>query len=886
MTGRLGRWLDALLAAAGVKLAAGLAGVLFVRADPRPLPFPAWIQLAVMAAFAVSGAILVAGGRRDRRAVLFGAQLVAFASVFADRPIGRLASLATPSAAGAFDGLLALRPDAFVPALLWVFARDFPRSATFGAARRIPAVAISVALGAGAALATATLASALARGAGAAVPVPLAVLDRWGAPSVYWEPLVLLALSALPFIVWQARRAPIGERRRVRLFVTGLVVGSAPMLVDVLLEAFVPPFAEWVSEPGRRWASGLLLYALLLVVPVATAYAVLVEQALDVRLVVRKALQYALVRYVTVAMLGVPFVAAAGYVYWHRTSSVAELLTGGGLAVLAATGAAAWAVWRSGRRLFDAIDRRYFREQYDARQILAGIVERSRRAGSVDALGALVVGEIDRALHVETVALLVAEPARRALVACGGRVPPLSQDAALAVLVGGRPEPLVVDLAEGALARLPEREREWLADGAFRLLVPLIASEGRLAGLLALGDKKSELPFSREDQRLLAEVAASAALVLENLQVRTAPAGPPLPGRAAVAGADAEEAADECVACHELQPAGERACRVCGGELERAPVPVVLAGKFRLECRVGGGGMGVVYRARDLALDRLVAIKTLPRVSPDYARQLRQEARAIAALSHANLALIFGAEAWRGTPMLILEYLEGGTLADRLRRGALAPAETVGIGAAMADALARVHEAGILHRDVKPSNIGFTKGAVPKLLDFGVAKIVDDSMRAGAVRLPADAAAPASATTATWLGTPIDGANEPTPVVGTPLYLSPEAIRAEPPDPSFDLWALALVLYEAIAGRHPFARASLFEALGQIARADVPDVRTFAPACPPALAAFLAGALAPDRTRRPASAREFRATLERLRLEPPGADAERDREAHPSWRLP
>lgn len=863
------RWIEAFLAAVGAKLAVGLAGFLIVRVDPTPAPFPTWIPLSVMLAFATSGAILVAGGRRDRRAVAFGAQLLAFGSVFADRPIAQLASVSSHPASGTFDVLRALRPDAFAPALLWLFARDFPQSTTFGAARRVSAVALPFAVAVGVVLAGATLGALLTRVSDGGAPWWLAPFDRWGVGSRYWEALMLLALPALAFIGWQARRAPVDERRRVRVFVAGLVVGAAPLLVDVLLEAFVPPFARWVAHPARRQATGLILYGLLLVVPVATAYAVLVEQALDVRLVVRKALQYALVRYAAVAMLGVPFAAAAMYLYRHRSSSVADLLTGDGLVVFGGTAAVAWAGWRSGRRVFDAIDRRFFREQYDARQILAGIVERSRRAASLDALGALVTSEIDRALHVERVALLVADDAAGAFVACGGAVRPLPHAAALAVLLGGRPEPLLVDLAEGGLSRLPEREREWLADGAVRLLVPLIGPNGGLSALLALGDKKSELPFSREDRQLLAEIAASAALALENLQGRTAARAsrPGASGRPPAAAGD--EAADECLVCRAVQAPGEAGCRACGGELAQAPVPLLLAGKFRLECRVGGGGMGVVYRARDVALDRHVAIKTLPRVSPEYARRLRREARAIAGFSHPNLALIFGVEAWRGTPVLVLEYLEGGTLADRLRRGPLPPAEVVDLGLVMAEVLARVHAAGVLHRDVKPSNIGFTREVVPKLLDFGVAKIVDDSLRAGAMSLPADLAAHANAVTATWGATPVQGVAEPTQIVGTPLYLSPEAIRAEPPEPSFDLWALALVLYEAVAGRHPFVRASLFETLGRIARADVPDVRTFAPACPPELAAFLGDALAADRARRPASAREFQAALARVRGETP-----------------
>jgi hypothetical protein len=866
-------WLQALLAVAATKLAAGGAGFLWGEPGTQSLASPQWVQFAQMGAFATAGVLLVAGGRRDARAVALGGHFILFASVFSDRLIARVTPAVTVEAAGWLAWLPALRPDAFAPTLLWLFARDFPHGATFGAARRVPAVVVPLAAGVGVLFAATTLASAAARSAGRALPEFVALGDRFAPAGRYWEGLVLLTLAALPFIVWKARRAPVDERRRLRLFVAGLVVGGAPMLVDVLAEAFVPPFARWMSQPDRRWVGALVVYPLLLTVPFATAYAVLVDQALDVRLVVRRALQYALVRYAALATFGVPFGVVLAYLYRHRASSVAEVARGGFPVLLLAAGAA-WLGVRYGPRLFDAIDRRFFREQYDARRILSGIVERARRVSSVDALAALVTGEIDRALHVERVELFVADAAQRAFVACGGAVRPLAEDAALAVLLGGRPEPLVVDLAEGALRRLPEPEREWLADGAFRLLVPIAPGEGRLLGLLALGDKKSELPFSREDERLLAEVSASAALALENLQMRAVGAASPRPTPApraprAARRADGEDAADECARCQALQPAGAGVCAACGGEVDRAPVPVVLAGKFRLERRIGGGGMGVVYRARDLALGRLVAIKTLPRISPEYARRLRREARALAAVAHPNLALIYGAEAWQGTPMLVLEYLEAGTLAERLRRGPLAPAEVVTLGAVMADVLAHVHAAGVLHRDVKPSNIGFTREAVPKLLDFGVATIVDESLRVGALRdaTAAGAGAGEATTTTTWGVLPAATPSGPAQIVGTPLYLSPEALRGEPPEPAVDLWALALVLYEAVSGHHPFARPSLVETLDRIARGEVPDVQRFAPGCPPGLAALLADALAAERGRRPGSAREFGARLERLRAE-------------------
>jgi len=231
----------------------------------------------------------------------------------------------------------------------------------------------------------------------------------------------------------------------------------------------------------------------------------------------------------------------------------------------------------------------------------------------------------------------------------------------------------------------------------------------------------------------------------------------------------------------------------------------------------------------------------------------------MAALSHPNLALIFGAETWRGTPLLIVEYLEAGTLADRLRRGPLPVAEVTNLGMALADGLTRVHNAGLLHRDIKPSNIGFTADGVPKLLDFGVAKIVARSQSSDSFSGPSIVAP-----TATAGGVSVTVTDGLRYVLGTATYLSPEAVRGTPPDPSVDLWALALVMYESITGRNPVERPSLFDTFDCIARAEIPDLRSAVPGCSAAMGAFLADALALDRMRRPSSARDFRARLERI----------------------
>jgi serine/threonine protein kinase len=232
----------------------------------------------------------------------------------------------------------------------------------------------------------------------------------------------------------------------------------------------------------------------------------------------------------------------------------------------------------------------------------------------------------------------------------------------------------------------------------------------------------------------------------------------------------------------------------------------------------------------------------------------------MANVMHPNLALIYGAEHWKGTPLLIFEYLEGGTLLDSLRSGALAIEEAIGLGTLLADALERVHASGVTHRDIKPSNIGYTSDGVPKLLDFGLAAILDRSRDTGAPRaaLPTD---PGLIEELTWGLHPSASLTLTQQLIGTPLYLSPEALAGLAPEPSFDLWSLSMVLYEAVAGCHPLAGGAIIDVVKRIQRGAIPDVRDFRHDCPASFAEFLNDALSLVVNDRPTTAAALRTRL-------------------------
>ena len=224
-------------------------------------------------------------------------------------------------------------------------------------------------------------------------------------------------------------------------------------------------------------------------------------------------------------------------------------------------------------------------------------------------------------------------------------------------------------------------------------------------------------------------------------------------------------------------------------------------GPYEIESPLGAGGMGEVYRARDTRLGRTVAIKVL--VShlsslPELKQRMEREARAISALNHPNICHLYDIGSETGTDYLVMEFLEGETLAERLRKGALPLSEVLRIGIAVAEALAFAHEQRIIHRDLKPGNIMLTKAGA-KLMDFGLAK----SVAAGALRSPSSAPLLSAINTLTD-ASPMAPLTTVGAVIGTIQYMSPEQIEGKPADARSDLFALGAVFYEMLTGIRPF----------------------------------------------------------------------------------
>jgi tRNA A-37 threonylcarbamoyl transferase component Bud32 len=633
--------------------------------------------------------------------------------------------------------------------------------------------------------------------------------------------LVLLILS-------YRRLEDANHRRRVRVVLAGVLVSTLGVV-------------GWVATGAGRqvvfWGLALqaLVYPLWLAFPLSFAYAILRHRLFDIGVLIRQGLQYAVARGALISLVPVLVAVMFGDALLHGEQPLLEIVRARGW-VYGALGVLALLAHARRRQWLSELDRRFFRERYDAQRLLGEVADEVHEARSFDLVAPRVVARIEAALHPEFAAMMVHEPPEegfRCLAAApSGQAPAsLPAESKLLALLRVLAKPLEVTLTESGWLKqqLPHEETDFLRQARIELVVPVAFDQNRREALLALGAKRSEEPYTREDQDLLEAIAASLALLLEK------------PAPEVVRVSEAFEECPECGTCYDTR-AGH--CSQEGANLVRMRLPRLLAGRYHLERRRGQGGMGVVYEATDTALERRVAVKVIHDElvgSAEAAERFRREARAAASFAHPNVVTVYDFGAVADTrAFLVMELLAGTTLREELdRQKRVTASRVIEILRGICAAVDAAHRRQLVHRDLKPANIFLSRGEtgeIPKVLDFGVAKFL-----------------PAAAQATSDTGRAV--------LVGTLSYMAPEQLRGLPVDPAWDLWALAVVTYEMLAGAHPFAGIKGADYSAVLLGRFTP-LAAHLPEPPARWQEFFARAFALEPERRPASARVFFSGLE------------------------
>lgn len=627
-------------------------------------------------------------------------------------------------------------------------------------------------------------------------------------------PLGLVAICAVLVRNYTLARE-VWQRRRIQLVVFGSTLALAPVvllnLVDLLLRT---------TGENANLAYNSILWltdSTTLVFPVIWAYAILTQRVYDVRVVIRRSLQYLLARNVLRLVLLLPLLALVLRIVSRPDQTVREVILGQPLSL--ALIALVLLSLHYQQQLLAWLDRRFFRAQHTQEQALFELIDELREAEQAPEMCQRVSKRLIEVLHPRFVAFFLQQPGTQEwqLVHHHGVVPEqitLPPDATFLRVLRQRQTALSYPLPRRGIS-LPPTERHWLEQVQASLLVPLLDSQECLIGLLLLGEKLSEEPYHLTDRRLLLSLARQMATTLEMTTLRVQVERKSRGERDVLARLSPRDSGEylnllrECPQCGACGGLTEALCTRCRCELELTlPIERTLEGRYRLKQLLGKGGMGAVYQARDERLRREVAVKVIKADffgDKEALKRFEREAQTAAQLDHPNIVKVYDygrtqtGGAATGGAWLVMELARGMTLREVLQQQHSLPVAQITEWLKQLFAgLTAAHRAGVIHRDLKPDNILIASEeagqTVVKILDFGLAKL-----RQAGASLTGEL-------------------TKPGVIIGTPGYMAPEQLTGGKATEQTDIFACGVMVVEMLTGQRPFNGRTRTELLDSINR--------------------------------------------------------------------
>ena len=637
---------------------------------------------------------------------------------------------------------------------------------------------------------------------------PLALSSRGSLGSLNSTPFILTSVVAMIAVIarnYRRVKEP-DQRRRIKWVIYGSIAGIVPGLLhlasQVLLNLVsVNPQSKWKIYLVTNTIGNFMTVA----IPLSIGYAVLKHRAFDINVVIRRGLQHLFATQALRFLLALPIAGLVYTIVVNRNLPLSAILTGNPLLLLLI--AAAGLSLRFRRQLIHWTDRRFFREAYSQEQILLNLIDKINELDSMPELSRLVSKEVESALHPERVYVFYRGDEKRDLTlgySSNGQSSELRIAEESDLLQWMRRQRGAQEFPAPAHNSLSEASRAWLGQLDVSLIVPMGGADGRLTGLLLLGEKKSEEPYSKNDRQLLEAIASQMAVVYENVWLKEQALKEQKIKHEVLARFEEQQInlVKECPKCGACYDSTSTICDNDQRELTLSlPVERTIDQKYRLERLIGRGGMGAVYHATDLRLNRSVAIKIMLGNMFGHQTALRRferEAQASARLNHSNIVTVYdyGGIRTEGA-YLVMELIRGATLRSELARGGHLDCPTAAAWfTQLLDGVASAHHAGVIHRDLKPENVLILRHAVGreqiKILDFGLARLSQ-----------LDPSNPESLTA-------------PGMVMGTFAYMSPEQVSGQEVDERGDIFALGVMVVEALTGSRPFVGRTSAELIASI----------------------------------------------------------------------
>ncbi len=608
-------------------------------------------------------------------------------------------------------------------------------------------------------------------------------------------------------------KAKSEERKKITLVVLSFIISFLPKIIFSFLFVIERFFNQNENQSDINLLESIYIYTspvieyFQITIPIAIGYSILKHRIFGIDVVIRRSLQYFFAKNTLKTISLIPIAAFAISVYRDRQLPMGEAFSQNSiyLYLLIAAGISL----RYQAQVKDWLDKKFFREAYNQEKILINLIEEIKQKDSIAEISALVSRQVELALHPKTLQIFYRKEEKQ----------DLSLDYSLIKVqehlsISRHSEILnIFENQEKAQEypfdqELSEVEKHWLELHAITLIVPMKATDHHLIGLLLLGEKKSEEPYSTTDKNLLQTIASQVAFVYENTLLKSRVGKEQKIKRDVLARFEEQNInlVKECPLCGTCYDSNVQVCSKDNRELTLSlPVERTIENKYRLEKLLGRGGMGAVYQATDLRLNRLVAIKILLGSmfgDQEALRRFEREARASAKLTHPNIIAIYdyGRLPSEGA-YLVMELIQGVSLRSKLAKfGKLKPNVVAQYFEQLLEGIKAAHKAGVIHRDLKPENILIADSddlkQQIKILDFGLAKVKQQTIF-DSVSLTA-----------------------PGTIMGTFGYMPFEQLSGDEVDERCDIFALGVMIVEALTGKRPFQGKTYADMMNALVRND------------------------------------------------------------------